>query len=77
MKTVKKNVYYCDFCGKRSLAALHMHNHEDGCTMNPNRKCGLCDGRDIVMFIEQLKSRFEIKEIELNDCGNTLEVVYR
>ena len=77
MKTVKKNVYYCDYCGKRSLAAFHMQNHESGCTANPNRKCGLCDGRDIAKFIEQLKNRFEIKECETDDFGTNLEVVWK
>jgi hypothetical protein len=77
MKTIKKNVYYCDHCNKRSLGAFQMHKHESGCTANPERECGLCDGRDIKTFIEQLKSRFEIKEIEPDDFGTTLEVVWK
>ena len=40
MKTLKKNVYYCDFCKKRSLRSLK--NHEAHCTGNPDRTCRLC-----------------------------------
>lgn len=43
MKTVLKNVYYCDHCKKRSLASGSMKKHEAGCTLNPNRKCRVCD----------------------------------
>jgi hypothetical protein len=42
MKTIKKNVYYCDFCKKRGLASGAMKKHEERCTMNPNRICGVC-----------------------------------
>jgi len=67
MKTIKKNVYYCDFCKKRNLSASHMHKHEKGCTNNPNRVCGIC-GRteslsDVVDFY---KSRFEIVNVTDN-----------
>lgn len=61
MKTVKKNVYYCDYCKKRSLSASAMTVHENHCTANPNRECQLCkEKRDIIAYIEQLKKRFEI-----------------
>ena len=42
MKTVKKNVYYCDFCKKKGLAKHHMIKHETHCTANPDRKCRVC-----------------------------------
>ena len=35
--------YYCDFCKKAGNSAFHMKGHEEGCTMNPNRKCRMCD----------------------------------
>lgn len=76
MKTIKKNVYYCDHCGKRSLSARHMKIHELGCTLNPQRQCGLCEGRDITTFIEQLKTRFEIKIVK-SDFGDVEEVVWK
>lgn len=40
----KKQVwrYYCDFCKKAGCSAYHIRNHEERCTMNPNRVCGMC-----------------------------------
>ena len=43
MKTKRVNRYYCDFCKKSGCSAYHMRRHEERCTMNPNRKCGMCD----------------------------------
>jgi hypothetical protein len=62
MKTVKKNVYYCDFCSKRKLAKWSMVKHEIVCTANPNRICGLCDGNNIIELAEQFKNRIEVTE---------------
>lgn len=78
MKTVKKNVYYCDYCKKRNLSAFHMRSHEESCTANPDRKCHLCkEQRDIKIFIEKLKDRFEIKECEPDEfTSHTQEVVW-
>jgi hypothetical protein len=42
MIVVKKNVYYCEYCKKRSLASFSMKRHEKRCTMNPKRQCGVC-----------------------------------
>jgi len=45
VKVLKKSVYYCDFCKKRSLRSLK--THEAHCTGNPDRTCRLCkNGRD-------------------------------
>ena len=35
--------YYCEFCKKSGCSAGHMKHHENNCTMNPNRKCGMCE----------------------------------
>ena len=35
--------YYCDFCKKAGCHAGHMRRHEERCTANPNRKCGMCE----------------------------------
>ena len=43
MKTVKKNVYYCDYCNKRGLSTGHMSRHEKSCTLNINRTCKVCN----------------------------------
>lgn len=42
MKTVKKNVYYCEHCKKHGLSASSMSRHEASCTANPNRRCRMC-----------------------------------
>jgi hypothetical protein len=68
MKTVKKNVYYCDYCNKRSLGASAMSKHEKHCTLNPNRECRLCimingvstSPHVIRDLVEKYKNTFEI-----------------
>lgn len=35
--------YYCDYCNKAGCSAGHMQRHEKHCTLNPNRKCRMCD----------------------------------
>lgn len=79
MKTIKKNVYYCDYCKKRNLSASHMKHHELVCTANPDRECHLCDeNRDIKTFIKKLKSRFNITETEPDKFGErTLKAIWK
>ena len=66
MKTIKKNVYYCEFCSKRGLSAYHILKHEKHCTANPDRRCRLRGNNSLMEEIEKLKSRFEIIENELD-----------
>jgi hypothetical protein len=42
----EKKVYYCEFCNKHSLASGSLKRHEERCTANPNRVCGMpnCSG---------------------------------
>ena len=42
MKTKRVNRYYCEFCKKAGCSGGHIKRHEDRCTMNPNRQCGVC-----------------------------------
>ena len=42
MKTKQVNRYYCDFCKKSGCSKGHMRRHEDHCTLNPDRMCGMC-----------------------------------
>ena len=42
MKQVKRWRYYCDHCKKAGGSKHHMRKHEERCTMNPNRVCGMC-----------------------------------
>jgi hypothetical protein len=68
MKTVKKNVYYCEHCKKRSLSAFHMKKHETGCTNNPDRECKLCEcGVNIKEIVEGYKKRYAIKTVMYKD----------
>lgn len=34
--------YYCDFCKKSGCSSYWIKQHEERCTMNPNRECGMC-----------------------------------
>ena len=42
MKKFKRWRYKCDHCGKVGGSGHHMKNHENRCTMNPDRQCGMC-----------------------------------
>ncbi len=42
MRVRKVNRYYCDFCKKAGGSGGHIRKHEDHCTMNPQRGCGVC-----------------------------------
>lgn len=35
--------YYCDHCKKSGCGKSQMKTHEAHCTMNPNRKCRMCE----------------------------------
>ena len=67
--------YYCEFCKKAGNSAFAMKTHEAGCTMNPNRKCRMCDFvagtqkpiRDLMALLPDPKA-FEKK---MTDCDFT------
>jgi len=44
MKVKRVLRYYCEFCKKSGGGKAAMIKHEEHCTMNPNRICGLCNG---------------------------------
>ena len=46
MRTKKVNRYYCDFCKKAGCNKYWIVRHEEHCTMNPDRKCGMCEAMD-------------------------------
>jgi len=66
MKTVKKNVYYCDHCKKKGLAKFYVVKHEKGCTNNPNRVCGLCGRSDISELVTKIKAMFAVETTTQN-----------
>ena len=57
MKVVKKNVYYCDHCGKHGLSPI-LGLHEKHCTANPDRSCRLCKRESIREIIDKYKKCF-------------------
>ena len=48
--------YYCDFCKKAGCSKYHLKRHEERCTLNPNRYCGICG------FLEQ--TQCDIAEVK-------------
>lgn len=65
---IKKNriVYYCDFCKKKLMRVDAMIQHEEHCTANLDRKCGVCEDDNILpnyrKILEELKARYKIYE---------------
>jgi hypothetical protein len=76
MRTIKKNVYYCDFCKKKSLRSLKQH--EEHCTANPNRTCGVCGTTSIFYAIQHFKKLFKDipQKIDKVGRGNINEFGY-
>ena len=76
MRVIKKNVYYCDFCKKKSLRSLK--NHEIHCTGNPNRYCQLCNTHSIKDIIDRYSSYVNITESGPDEFGTiTGKVEYK
>lgn len=42
MRTAMRPRYYCDHCNKGNGSPSAMKRHEAGCTLNPQRVCGMC-----------------------------------
>jgi len=42
MRTAMRPRYYCDHCKKGNGSPSAMRRHERGCTLNPQRVCGMC-----------------------------------
>lgn len=67
MRTRIKKVYYCEFCTKHSLRSLI--THEQHCTLNPNRVCGLCKRQEpLSNIIQRLKSQMSYSSLDTNNC---------
>ena len=69
MRVKKVNRYYCDFCKKAGCAGGHIRKHEERCTKNPNRICGMCKmlGRDQPKLQDLLDILPNPKEYEDNE----------
>ena len=42
MITKIKKIHYCDYCKKHGMRGPDIKKHEEHCTLNPKRACGLC-----------------------------------
>lgn len=73
MRIIKKNVYYCDYCKKKSLKSLAIH--EKHCTANPDRICRLCEGKSIKEIIDKYKKLFIVEEVDAL-TESTIKVKY-
>lgn len=62
MKTVVKEVHYCDFCKKRYLSKYFMAKHEKHCTANPNRECNICGYPLSASSVERFNNAYKITE---------------
>jgi len=70
--------YYCGHCKKSGGSSYCIQNHERGCTLNPERICGMCGqtGQDIysdivkfAMGLTQSNSSVKMKELR-NSVGS-------
>jgi hypothetical protein len=68
MRTITKKVFYCDFCKKHSLRSDCTKSHEEHCTLNPDRQCGLCDNQDLGIA-------FDIEEIKETDLWTSRKIL--
>ncbi len=69
----KKNVYYCEFCKKKSLRSLK--THEKHCTGNPDRECRLCDNKPIKPIIEKYQEYFHVRETRNHSYISALDTI--
>lgn len=74
MKTKIKTVYYCEYCGRHRLTSHSIKKHEEHCTLNPHRVCGMCGLSDLTPLLEKYRNRFKIEKEEA-EFGTTLNEV--
>lgn len=90
MKSVVKNVYYCDYCNKHYFSKYWAQQHEMHCTANPNRECKMCDLNGSHNIIPELLDKFyeHVKEKgtlplfttivkETDNCPNCILTILR
>lgn len=75
----KKQVwrYYCEFCKKANCSRPSIAHHEERCTNNPNRVCGMCkilqhDQPDLPALVQALPKPVEHKDGGWDDPGEYL-----
>lgn len=75
MRAVKRWRYYCDHCKKVSGLRSAMEKHEKGCTLNPQRECGICGflctgGTPLAELLALLPDPAKFKRMESWDAGD-------
>ncbi len=71
MKIIRKNVYYCEFCKKKGLSSGHMKHHEQHCTGNIDRRCGMCESKPkYAPLIAKYKAQMESHSVTTSDDDN-------
>jgi hypothetical protein len=65
--------YYCSYCKKSGCSKHHLERHEERCTMNPNRACGVCRLLDVEQgplapLLESLPNPAEYQEFDEFGC---------
>jgi len=66
VKTEVVERYACDFCGKRMYDSGLMEHHEQHCTANPDRECGICkmfttERRDVASIAEEVREKAKVE----------------
>lgn len=78
MKIVQKNVYYCEYCKKKSLRKDVIQKHEIYCTMNPGRRCKICEMGEFetkpLSELLELTKKYNKLEVIDNGYGYAIEV---
>lgn len=74
MKTRKVTRHYCDHCGKGMFFRNRAVKHENGCTANPDRNCGVCGvKRDLSELKRWVMTQREPHPMQEDFCGLGLE----
>jgi len=75
MKSKKVTQYSCDHCGKKKYTLHSMIVHEEHCTLNPDRKCRMCQligsDNDIKTLLAMIP-----KDVEEEKALNIFDDVY-
>lgn len=60
MRSILRMRHYCDHCKKSTGTKHSMAKHESGCTLNPNRKCRVCElNGEAQLSMPELQAAFD------------------
>jgi hypothetical protein len=78
MKRKKVWRFYCEHCGKSGCSGGHIASHERHCTMNPDRRCGMCrfvENYDGPEHISILMAALRRDQLEAKEDDNGVPIV--